>query len=86
MAFTEEGVAMLSSVLNSKRAIQVNIQILRAFARLRQLMSSHEDLRRKIESMERKYDDQFRIVFEAIKQLLREEEIPKKKIGFKVKT
>ncbi len=85
MAFTEQGVAMLSSVLNSKRAIQVNIQILRAFARLRQLMSSHEDLRRKIESMERKYDDQFRIVFEAIKQLLREE-IPKKKIGFKVKT
>src|SRR4030042_3432950 len=80
--FTENGVAMLSSVLNSERAIEVNIQIMRTFTKLRELMSTHEDLRRKIESMERKYDDQFRIVFEAIKELLREGEKPGKKIGF----
>ena len=82
MAFTEQGVAMLSSVLNSKRAIQVNIQIMRAFNRLRQMLASHEDLKRKIEAMEAKYDEQFRIVFEAIKQLLEENEKPKRKIGF----
>jgi phage regulator Rha-like protein len=83
MAFTEQGVAMLSSVLNSERAIQVNIQIMRAFTKLRKMISSHEDLRRKIEAMEKKYDEQFRIVFEAIKELLRTEAHPKKKIGFK---
>jgi hypothetical protein len=82
-AFTEQGVAMLSSVLNSERAIQVNIQIMRAFTKLRKMISSHEDLRRKIEAMEEKYDEQFRIVFEAIKELLRTEAHPKKKIGFK---
>jgi hypothetical protein len=85
MAFTEQGVAMLSSVLNSKRAIQVNIQIMRAFTKLRQMMSTHEYLRKKIESMERKYDDQFRIVFEAIKRLLKHEEQQGKRIGFRVK-
>jgi hypothetical protein len=84
-AFTEQGVAMLSSVLNSERAIQVNIQIMRAFTKLRQMISSHDDLRKKIEAMEKKYDEQFRIVFEAIKELLRIESNPKKKIGFKVK-
>jgi len=83
MAFTEQGVAMLSSVLNSKRAIQVNIQIMRAFTRLRQMISSHDELREKIEAMERKYDGQFRVVFEAIKELLDIKEKPKKKIGFK---
>jgi phage regulator Rha-like protein len=82
MAFTEQGVAMLSSVLNSKRAIQVNIQIIKTFVKLRQMLATHEDLRRKIEDMEAKYDAQFRIVFQAIKQLLSEEEKPKKKIGF----
>lgn len=82
MAFSEQGVAMLSSVLNSKRAIQVNIQIMRAFTRLRQMVSSYEELRKKIEAMENKYDEQFRIVFEAIKELLRDESKPKKKIGF----
>jgi len=82
MAFTEQGVAMLSSVLNSKRAIQVNIQIMRAFTRLRQMVSSHIDLRKKIETMENKYDKQFRIVFDAIKELLKDESKPKKKIGF----
>jgi hypothetical protein len=70
-AFTEQGVAMLSSVLNSDRAIQVNILIMRAFfTQLRKMLSTHEDLKRKIESMEKKYDQQFQIVFEAIKQLL----------------
>jgi hypothetical protein len=85
MAFTEQGVAMLSSVLRSKRAIQVNVQIMRAFTQLRKMLSTHEDLKRKIESMEKKYDQQFQIVFEAIKQLLSEEDKPKKKIGFTVK-
>ena len=85
MAFTEQGVAMLSSVLRSKRAIHVNIQIMRAFTQLRKMLSTHEDLKRKIESMEKKYDEQFQIVFEAIKQLLTEEDKPKKKIGYTVK-
>lgn len=83
MAFTEQGVAMLSSVLRSKRAIQVNIQIMRAFTQLRQMLSTHKDLKRKIEEMEERYDEQFRIVFEAIKQLIETEGKPKRKIGFK---
>ena len=82
MAFTEQGVAMLSSVLNSKRAIQANIQIMRAFTMLRTMLLTHDDLRRKIEDMEAKYDKQFRIVFQAIKQLLKEDDKPKRKIGF----
>jgi len=68
--FTEQGVAMLSSVLRSKQAVQVNIQIMRVFTRLRQLIESHEDLRYKIEEMEKKYDSQFRAVFAAIRQLM----------------
>ena len=84
-AFTEHGVLMLSSVLNSERAIQVNIQIVRTFTKLREMLSTHKDLKRKIESMEKKYDQQFQVVFEAIKQLLSEEDKPKKKIGFTVK-
>ena len=82
MAFTEQGVAMLSSVLNSHRAIQVNIEIIRAFTRLRRMLATHEELKEKIEAMEEKYDEQFRIVFEAIKQLLTEDDKPKKKIGY----
>ena len=66
MAFTEQGVAMLSSVLNSERAVQVNIQIMRAFTKLRQMLATHDDLRRKIEEMEQKYDQQFQVVFDAI--------------------
>jgi len=86
MAFTEQGVAMLSSVLNSKRAIQVNIQIMRAFSKLRAMLSSHVELKKKIEAMEKRYDENFRIVFEAIKQLIEVEEKPKKKrIGYTVK-
>ena len=84
-AFTEHGVLMLSSVLKSERAIQVNIVIMRAFVKLREMLSTHKDLKRKIESMEKKYDEQFQIVFEAIKQLLTEEDKPKKKIGYTVK-
>jgi phage regulator Rha-like protein len=84
-AFTEQGVAMLSSVLNSDRAIQVNILIMRAFTKLREMLSTHEDLKKKIDDMEKKYDQQFQIVFEAIKQLLETDEKPKKKIGFTVK-
>lgn len=83
MAFTEQGVAMLSSVLNSERAIQVNIQIMRTFSKLRKMLADHADLKRKIEDMEKKYDEHFRIVFEALKKLLIEEEKPKRKIGFK---
>jgi len=84
-AFTEQGVAMLSSVLNSDRAIQVNVQIMRAFTQLRKMLSSHEELKQKIEGIEKKYDRQFKIVFDVIKQLLDEESKPKKKIGFTVK-
>ncbi|MDZ7697518.1 MAG: ORF6N domain-containing protein [Deltaproteobacteria bacterium] len=85
MAFTEHGVAMLSSVLNSDQAIEVNIAIMRVFIRLRQMLSSHKELKRKIEAMEKKYDEQFGVVFEAIKQLIDVEDKPKKKIGFEVK-
>ena len=81
--FTEHGVAMLSSVLNSERAVQVNIQIMRAFIRMRQLLASQKGLMQKILAMEKKYDEQFKAVFEAIRQLMIEEEKPKKRIGFK---
>ena len=82
MAFTEQGIAMLSSVLRSKRAIHVNIQIMRAFNNLRKMIVTHEDLKNKIEGIEKKYDKQFRIVFEAITKLIEEDEKPKKKIGY----
>lgn len=81
-AFTENGVAMLSSVLKSERAIQVNIQIMLTFTKLREMMMTHIELKRKIEEMERKYDHQFSIVFEAIKKLLEPPEKPKRRIGF----
>lgn len=68
--FTEQGVAMLSSVLHSKQAIQVNIEIMRAFVRLRQLTGTHKELRQKLEGLEKKYDKQFKVVFEAIHQLM----------------
>lgn len=82
-AFTEQGVAMLSSVLNSKRAIQVNIQIMRTFIKLREMLLTHKELKQKIEAVERKYDYQFKIVFDAIKKLLEPPEKPKGKIGFR---
>lgn len=82
-AFTQEGVAMLSSVLNSPRAIAVNIQIMRAFVRLREMLASHADLARRLEALEKKYDGQFHAVFDAIRQLVAEPE-PRRKppIGF----
>jgi ORF6N domain len=82
LAFTEQGVAMLSSVLNSERAVQVNIQIMRTFTRLRQLLSSHAELKRKIEEMEKKYDGQFKVVFDAINELMEIPDKTVKNIGF----
>ncbi len=81
-AFTENGVAMLSSVLNSKRAISVNIQIMRTFTKIREMLATHENLRRKIEEMEKKYDYQFKVVFDAIKQMIEPPQKTKRKIGF----
>ncbi len=81
-AFTEQGVAMLSSVLRSTRAVEVNIAIMRTFVQLRKLMDANRDLARKIEALEKKYDERFAIVFEAIKQLIAPPAPPKKQIGF----
>src|SRR5436189_1992695 len=81
-AFTEQGVAMLSSVLRSKRAVEVNIAIMRTFVQLRRLMDTNRDLARKIEALEKKYDEQFDVVFEAIKQLITPPEPPRRRIGF----
>ena len=83
--FTEHGVAMLSSVLKSKRAIEVNIAIMRTFSKLRQILSTNELLRRKIESMERKYDEKFQVVFEILAAMAADEEKPKKTFGFQSK-
>jgi hypothetical protein len=82
--FTEQGVAMLSSVLRSKRAILVNIAIMRAFVSLRQLIDSNTGLIKRIDSMEEKYDKKFQLVFEAIKELIRQEDQPREKIGYKI--
>ena len=85
-AFTEQGIAMLSSVLRSPRAVEVNIAIMRTFVQLRRLMDSNRSLGRKIEAMEKKYDEQFAVVFDAIKRLIAEDESrrarPKRRIGF----
>ncbi len=86
-AFTEQGVAMLSSVLNSDRAVEVNIAIMRAFVRLREIMFTHKDLARKLDDLERKlgeHDEKFAIVFEAIRQLMAPSAAPpKRRIGFR---
>lgn len=84
-AFTEQGIAMLSGVLNSDRAIQVNIQIMRAFVKLRQMVSVSEELRQELSELRELTDQRFQIVFEALDQILQEEERPKKPIGFTVK-
>jgi hypothetical protein len=83
-AFTEQGVAMLSSVLNSERAINVNIEIMRAFVRLRRILASHSELARKLDALEKKYDAQFKVVFDAIRELMRPPESKKRPIGFLV--
>ena len=80
--FTEQGVAMLSSVLNSERAVQVNIAIMRAFVKLREMIASNKELAKKLNELEKKYDAQFKIVFDAIRQLMTPIEPKKKKIGF----
>ena len=85
-AFTDYGILMLSSALNSKRAIQVNIQIMRTFRKLREVVLHHKDLHKKIEEMEKKYDSQFKVVFDAIREILEPRNIkPKKPIGFHTK-
>jgi hypothetical protein len=83
-AFTEQGVAMLSSVLRSSRAVQVNIEIMRAFVRLREILTSHKDLSRKLKALEKKYDVQFRVVFDAIRELMRPLQHRRRRIGFHV--
>ncbi|MEK6726814.1 MAG: ORF6N domain-containing protein [Deltaproteobacteria bacterium] len=80
--FTENGVAMLSSVLNSERAIRVNIQIMRTFTKLREMLASNKELAKRLDEMEKKYDSQFKGVFDAIRQLMASPEPKKKKIGF----
>jgi hypothetical protein len=84
-AFTEQGVAMLSSVLRSPRAVQVNIAIMRAFVRLREMLLTNADLARKLGDLERKYDSQFKAVFDAIRQLMTPPQPPRPEIGFHVK-
>jgi len=82
-AFTEQGVAMLSSVLRSQRAVHVNIEIMRAFVRLRQILASHAGLAKRLDELEHKYDAQFRVVFDAIRELMAPPpEPPRKRIGF----
>ncbi len=81
--FTEQGVAMLSSVLNSERAIQVNIEIMRTFTKLRTMLAEHKDLKRKLAALEKKYDKQFKIVFEAIYELMGPPAKKKPNIGFR---
>ncbi|MBI3043113.1 MAG: ORF6N domain-containing protein [Betaproteobacteria bacterium] len=82
-AFTEQGVAMLSSVLRSERAVRVNIEIMRAFVQLRQMLASHADLARKLAALEKRYDAQFKVVFDAIRELTAQPAPPKRRrIGF----
>ena len=83
-AFTEQGVAMLSSVLRSERAVQVNIEIMRAFVRLRELLATHKDLARQLDVLEIKYDKQFKVVFDALRRLMRPSTPAKRRIGYSV--
>ena len=81
-AFTEHGIIMVASILNSQRAIDASVYVVRAFVKLREMISTHKDLARKLGELEKKYDGQFQIVFKAIKQLLSQPEPKEKKIGF----
>ena len=85
-AFTEQGVSMLASVLRSPRAVAVNVEIMRAFVQLRRLLGAHADLARKIQDLEKKYDGQFRAVFDAIRELMRPPARPRRPIGFRIST
>lgn len=82
MGFTEQGVAMLSSVLKSKQSVKVNIAIMRAFVKMRQLLETNKELSRKIKELEKKYDGQFTIVFDAIRSLIHQKQQPRERIGF----
>ena len=82
LAFTEQGVAMLSSVLRSKRAVRTNIEIMRAFVRLRQLIGHNRELARRLDALEGKYDRQFKVVFDAIRELMAPAAAPRRRIGF----
>ncbi|OLC13542.1 MAG: DNA-binding protein [Candidatus Rokubacteria bacterium 13_1_40CM_69_27] len=84
-AFTEQGVAMLSSVLRSHRAIQVNVAIMRTFVRLRAMLASHDDLARKLDALEKKYDAQFKVVFDAIRHLMAPPTAGRRAIGFRAR-
>ena len=84
-AFTEHGALMLANVLNSERAAQTSVQVVRAFVRLRQLLASNSELARKLNTLEKKYDAQFKVVFDAIRQLMSPVETKRKEIGFHVK-
>jgi hypothetical protein len=81
-AFTEQGVAMLSSVLNSERAVQVNIAIMRAFVKLREMIASNKKLAKRLDELEKKYDAQFKVVFDAIRELMTPPEPKRRRIGF----
>lgn len=83
--FTEQGVAMLATVLNNDRAIQINIAIMRAFVKLRELIASNKELAGKLAELEKKYDEQFRVVFDAIRQIITPSEKPKREMGFQIK-
>jgi hypothetical protein len=82
-AFTEQGVAMLSSILRSPRAVAVNIEIMRAFVQIRRMLAPHAELVAKIEALEQKYDSQFSSVFQAIRQLMEPPRVPQRRIGFR---
>jgi len=82
MAFTEQGVAMLSSVLNSKSAVQVNIAIMRVFVKLREMIASNKELAKRLDKLEKKYDVQFKVVFDAIRQMMTPSEPKRRRIGF----
>ena len=84
-AFTEQGIAMLSSVLNSSRAIQINIEIMRTFVGIRRLLESHKELAKKISELEKKYDYQFKVVFDAIREFMTPQEREHKEIGIHTK-
>lgn len=83
MAFTEHGILMLSSVLNSQRAVKVNIEIMRAFVKLRRMLASNAELSRRLDELERKYDTQFKVVFDAIRSLMLPTRMKRKQIGFR---
>jgi len=84
-AVTEQGVAMLSGILNSDRAIEVNIQIMRAFVKLREMIATHKELARRLNDLEKKYDAQFKVVFDALRALMAPPVKPKRRIGFDLK-